>query len=111
MYRPAWGFFVEKYTCMKLIFIQQFLFFVKKKQRAKWVRIYVIYLCIPLSISGTVTGTQACDVVATVDGVSKTLAGGYTYDQSLTPTITNVNPARGGTGGGSTLTITGTGFG
>lgn len=57
------------------------------------------------------TGTQACDVVATVDGVSKTLAGGYTYDQSLTPTITNVNPARGGTGGGSTLTITGTGFG
>ncbi|CAG2205079.1 unnamed protein product [Mytilus edulis] len=69
------------------------------------------FICVTPAASGTVTGTQACDVIATVDGVSKTLAGGYTYDQSLTPTITNVNPARGGTGGGSTLTITGTGFG
>ncbi|XP_069076732.1 fibrocystin-L-like isoform X2 [Pleurodeles waltl] len=34
----------------------------------------------------------------------------YTYRSSLTPTVTNVTPRRGGTGGGTLLTITGTGF-
>jgi len=40
-----------------------------------------------------------------------TLSNGYAYDQSLTPTITLVDPNSGGTGGGTSITITGTGFG
>jgi hypothetical protein len=64
-----------------------------------------------MHLTGSVVGTLACDVVTTVNGATQTLSGGYIYDQSLTPTITNLNPARGGTGGGTTLTITGTGFG
>ena len=32
-------------------------------------------------------------------------------DSSLTPTITNVSPARGGTAGGTWVTITGSGYG
>ncbi|GFS10808.1 polycystic kidney and hepatic disease-like 1 [Elysia marginata] len=53
----------------------------------------------------------ACDVVATVRGVSKTNANAYTYDASLVSTVTGVNPTRGGTGGGTLLTISGTNFG
>ncbi|KAK3716577.1 hypothetical protein RRG08_039372 [Elysia crispata] len=53
----------------------------------------------------------ACDVVATVRGVSKTQAGAYTYDASLVSTVTGVNPTRGGTGGGTLITISGTNFG
>lgn len=49
--------------------------------------------------------TKACDVKVTVDGVSKSLNSGYTYDENLTPTITSVSP------GGMDLTITGSRFG
>ena len=41
----------------------------------------------------------------------KSRNGGITVDSSLTPTLTMVNPSRGGTAGGTTLTLTGTGFG
>ena len=34
----------------------------------------------------------------------------YTYDYSLGGTLTDVSPTRGGTGGGTMLTITGTGL-
>lgn len=34
----------------------------------------------------------------------------YTFTSTLTPVVTNVSPARGGTGGGTNITITGTGF-
>ena len=34
----------------------------------------------------------------------------YSYAFSLTPNITKVSPDRGGTGGGTRITITGTGF-
>ena len=53
----------------------------------------------------------SCDVVVTVNGISKTVTPQYTYDAALTPEITGVDPSRGGTGGGTTVTITGTGFG
>lgn len=43
--------------------------------------------------------------------MKKTMSGGYTYSQALTPDITSVSPARGGTGGGVLLTVGGTGFG
>ena len=58
-----------------------------------------------------ITGAMSCDVSVTVDGVTKSLTNGYTYSVSLTPDITGVSPARGGTGGGVELTISGTGFG
>ena len=50
-------------------------------------------------------------MAVTVDGITKILTDGYTYDASLTPEVTSVSPARGGTGGGVLLTITGSGFG
>jgi len=43
--------------------------------------------------------------------VTKTLVNGFAYDPDLTPEITCVNPKRGGTGGGTTVTITGNKFG
>ena len=42
--------------------------------------------------------------------IKQTLPSAYTYKDDLTSTITAVTPARGGTGGGVTVTITGTGF-
>ncbi|KAH3704520.1 hypothetical protein DPMN_079576 [Dreissena polymorpha] len=47
----------------------------------------------------------------TVNGLTRTLSGVYTYSGALTPTIMGLNPARGGTGGGTTVTISGSGFG
>ena len=35
----------------------------------------------------------------------------YIYDAGLTPTISGVSSSRGGTGGGTTLTVSGSGFG
>ena len=34
----------------------------------------------------------------------------FTYRAGLTPTVDSVSPTRGGTGGGTTLTISGSGF-
>jgi hypothetical protein len=53
----------------------------------------------------------ACDVVATEGSETNTLTSSYTYDSSVTPTITSVSPKYGGTAGGTTVTVTGTGFG
>ncbi|XP_048254094.1 fibrocystin-L-like [Haliotis rufescens] len=58
-----------------------------------------------------VVGTESCDVVVTVNGIIDTLSSVYTYDASLTSDVTGVSPTRGGTGGGTNITITGTGFG
>merc|ERR1719431_993384 len=56
------------------------------------------------------SGTESCDVtVSQVSGAS-VLAGSFTYDDALTPQVTGVSPQRGGTGGGTSITITGTGF-
>ena len=54
---------------------------------------------------------QTCDVVVSINSLSKTLAGSYIYDAGLTPTISGVTPTRGGTGGGTTITVSGSGFG
>ena len=45
------------------------------------------------------------------ENADASLSSGYTYSNSLTPAITDVNPASGGTGGGTEITITGSGFG
>ena len=58
------------------------------------------------------TGTQACDVVISYGTLAPiTLAGGYTYSDAKTPTVTSVTPQVGVTSGGDSLTITGTDFG
>ncbi|XP_035687261.1 fibrocystin-L-like isoform X2 [Branchiostoma floridae] len=60
---------------------------------------------------GLSSGTLACDVEVSVGAESVQQNAAYTYRSSLTPTITEVSPRRGGTAGGTTVTITGTGFG
>jgi hypothetical protein len=50
-------------------------------------------------------------VVANNDGQSATLTNGYTYNTSNpAPTVTAISPTSGPTGGGTAVTITGTGF-
>ena len=54
--------------------------------------------------------TLDCDVVVTQASGAVTKSAGFKYDKSLTPTITTVDPLRGGTGGGTLITIKGSGF-
>ncbi|KAK9957826.1 hypothetical protein ABG768_012036 [Culter alburnus] len=53
---------------------------------------------------------RACTVIVMNGGDAVNLTNSYTYRSSLTPVITNVTPRRGGTAGGTRLTITGSGF-
>jgi hypothetical protein len=53
----------------------------------------------------------AVDVVVTnPDAQSVTSTGGYTYTAAAAPTVTSLSPSSGTTGGGTVVTITGTGF-
>ena len=54
---------------------------------------------------------MACDVSVQVEENEAIKENSYNYQASLTPVITGVNPKRGGTGGGTRLTISGSGFG
>lgn len=49
-------------------------------------------------------------VVTKADGQAATLAGGFTYTQSAPPAVTSISPTSATHGGGTTVTITGTGF-
>ena len=49
-------------------------------------------------------------MIVSVNSINKTLSSSFAYKAALTPTVSSVSPQRGGTGGGTTLTITGTGF-
>jgi hypothetical protein len=51
---------------------------------------------------------SSCTVSISENG--KTATSSFTYRLSLTPRLTSVSPLRGGTGGGTLLTIIGTGF-
>ncbi|KAA0710209.1 Fibrocystin-L Polycystic kidney and hepatic disease 1-like protein 1 [Triplophysa tibetana] len=53
---------------------------------------------------------QVCMVSVTNGNDTVSITTGYTYRSSLTPVITDVTPRRGGTAGGTRLTITGSGF-
>ena len=60
----------------------------------------------------TVAETQtaeSCDVVLSQDGTNVTLSSAFEFRDDLTPKVTSVSPDRGGTAGGTVLTITGTG--
>eukprot|EP00951_Prasinocladus_malaysianus_P031605 scaffold303635_cov50-Prasinocladus_malaysianus.AAC.1 len=55
----------------------------------------------------------ACDVtlqIADDDSATATLANSFTYDSTLTPSVTSISPERGTSAGGTRVTITGTGF-
>ena len=65
--------------------------------------------CLTPANSGT-GATEACDVVVTQSSGAATAEDGFTYDQALTPSVTSISPVRGGTGGGTLVTVTGTGF-
>uniref|UniRef100_A0ABM0MU86 Fibrocystin-L-like n=1 Tax=Saccoglossus kowalevskii TaxID=10224 RepID=A0ABM0MU86_SACKO len=57
-------------------------------------------------------GTYTCDIqvfISTSTAVAIE-SNALTYDSSITPIITSVSPRRGGTGGGTPITITGSGF-
>lgn len=49
-----------------------------------------------------------CSLVVTENGQQATQT--FTYSLSASPKLTSVSPLRGGTGGGTVLTITGTNF-
>lgn len=54
------------------------------------------------------SGNTVCNMTVDVDGIQENTT--FTYKANLTSTITSVGPNRGGTGGGTTITITGTDF-
>ena len=51
------------------------------------------------------------DVEVVIEGSSSTSSSAFTYDSSLTPTVSDIRPRQGAVGGGGVLTITGSGFG
>lgn len=52
---------------------------------------------------------KTCEVILSTENGTETSS--YEYSTAKTPKITNVQPRRGGTAGGTPVTITGTGFG
>jgi len=73
---------------------------------------YSAIKCIAPVNNGYIANTPQtdCDVLVKQGGVEEQLSGAYRYLLSQTSQVTNVSPRRAGTGGGVTLTITGTGF-
>ncbi|XP_043232444.1 fibrocystin-L-like [Amphibalanus amphitrite] len=64
-----------------------------------------------LAPSVTEAPAAACDVVVTLTGGASVSAyAAFTYDGSLTASATSVTPTRGSTAGGTTITVTGSGF-
>jgi hypothetical protein len=51
------------------------------------------------------------EILTTANDRKRRALGDFEIDESITPTVTNVMPKMGGTMGGTTLTIDGTGFG
>jgi len=73
----------------------------------------VVYVGATQLTARTPAGTAgARDVVVTnPDGQASTRTGGFTYTgQAAAPTLTAVSPSSGSTAGGTTVTLTGTGF-
>ncbi len=63
--------------------------------------------CVTPAATVSVSNTT-CSLTVLVGGLTQSVS--YVYQASLTATVTTVSPTRGGTGGGTTLTITGTNF-
>lgn len=79
----------------------------------------LLFFCVCVSVCGCMwvsrllSGTQlevSC-VVAVMNQLNAVnISNGFTYKSQLTPVIASVSPRRGGTAGGTLLTITGSGF-
>jgi hypothetical protein len=63
--------------------------------------------CVTPSATASLSN-QVCSLTVTVGSLSQSVS--YTYNANMTATVSSVSPTRGGTGGGTTLTITGTNF-
>lgn len=61
-------------------------------------------------IDDTIDDETICEVKIFQDSVNVTSSTNFTYLASLTPSITLVSPNSGGSGGGTRVTVTGTGF-
>lgn len=61
------------------------------------------------TVPAYVSGSMTVDVVVTNGAGSATLTGGYTY-LPIVPVLTNITPKTGPMAGGTTITLTGTGF-
>ncbi|XP_075681934.1 fibrocystin-L [Rhinoderma darwinii] len=69
-----------------------------------------LYCEVPMR-NDTNTSTQNCDVsVVNGNGSNVQINNSFTYSSALTPSIYDVTPKRGGTAGGTRLTITGSQF-
>ncbi|XP_021358207.1 fibrocystin-L-like [Mizuhopecten yessoensis] len=55
--------------------------------------------------------SKNCTVQVSVNGVVETLLDAYTYDDATTPVVDYLTPKRGGTAGGTRITIFGSNFG
>ncbi|XP_064100089.1 fibrocystin-L-like [Macrobrachium nipponense] len=65
---------------------------------------------VPPTDPGTLK-SKDCDITVTNEnGPLETSKNGFTYNASLTPSILDVTPRRGGTAGGTRIKINGTGF-
>ena len=67
---------------------------------------YLKITCLLPAYDGAVSAIVSCDF--TVDGIL--YASKFAYKDSLTPTLDTVSPKRSGTGGGVSITLTGTNF-
>lgn len=70
-------------------------------------------VCVTPCVSCILAGTQSevsCVVAVINPHDAVNVSNGFTYRSQLTPVITQVSPRRGGTAGGTRLTITGSGF-
>ncbi|CAF4613132.1 unnamed protein product, partial [Rotaria socialis] len=63
--------------------------------------------CVTPSATPSISDTL-CSLTVNVGALARSVS--FVYQANLTTTITNVSPTRGGTGGGTTLTINGTNF-
>ncbi|XP_073535878.1 fibrocystin-L [Phyllobates terribilis] len=68
-----------------------------------------LYCAAPMR-NDTNTSSQSCNVSVVNENNSIQLNNSFTYSSALTPTISDVTPKRGGTAGGTRLTITGSKF-
>ena len=67
-------------------------------------------LCCIVVITADISPTRQCDIELTQTAGSVSLSDAVDYDLNVSPNITSVYPRRGGTGGGTKITITGEGF-
>ena len=65
-------------------------------------------VCIIPGSNDTNTASLDCKVITSEN--NQTIENSFTYKLSLTPRVNNISPLRGGTGGGTSITISGSGF-